>query len=103
MNFEQEYQLKEFRKIQNQYFDKDGNCYTGIGIGTDIMERMLKLINVLSERKESTEYSDEPDSKALHIADVSNLLIMFLKKFKKTDKLTPANLAFIRVFLKRNL
>ena len=62
------------------------------------------LVNkALSERQESAETSEQSDSKVLHIADVSNLLITFLKKFKKIDKLTPANLAFIRVFLKRNL
>lgn len=50
MEFELQYELDEFKEIQEQYFDEDGKCYTGINISTDIMEKMLKLIDNLSER-----------------------------------------------------
>ncbi len=44
--------------------------------------------------------------KLFAIPDVSNqreLLIAFLKKYKKVDKLTPFQKGFINVFIKRNL
>ena len=51
MEFELQYELDEFKEIQDQYFDEDGKCYTGINISTDIMEKMLSLIDNLSERE----------------------------------------------------
>lgn len=45
MTFETEYQLQEFREVQEQYFDEDGVTYTSIH--QSIMEQMLKLINQL--------------------------------------------------------
>ena len=79
MNFEQEYQLEQFRKIQNQYFDKNDNCYTGVNLSPSMMEMMLSLINVLSERQAPTETKKQ----AGVLADVSNqkeLLIAFGRK-----------------------
>ena len=45
---------------------------------------VLNLTNVLSERQSSTEVAEKPDSKALHIADVSNSLVADIR-----NKLTP--------------
>jgi hypothetical protein len=48
MEFETEYQLGEFRKIESEYFD-NGKYYDGL-IRTShkyIVEQMLKLINQL--------------------------------------------------------
>jgi len=72
MNFEQEYQLQEFKEIQDEYFDKTGACYTGNTIGTNIMERMLKLIDVLSERSKNTETMDKHEPRQLILPIVIN-------------------------------
>lgn len=50
MEFELQYELDEFREIQDQYFDEDGKCYNRHILSTDIAEKMLNLINNLSER-----------------------------------------------------
>ena len=50
MEFELQYELDNFKEIQDQYFDKDNKCYTGVNLSTDIMEKMLSLIDNLSER-----------------------------------------------------
>jgi hypothetical protein len=51
MNFETEYQLKEFEAIKSEYFDEDGELWGMIDASNPtskrIMERMLKLINQL--------------------------------------------------------
>jgi hypothetical protein len=49
MDFETEYQLQEFREIQNQYFDEEGKNYPAGINSTYIMEQMLKLINQLEK------------------------------------------------------
>ena len=49
MEFELEYQLNEFREIQEQYFDEKGKCYSRHILSVDIAEKMLNLINGLSE------------------------------------------------------
>jgi hypothetical protein len=67
MNFEQEYQLEQFRELQSQYFDEDGNCYTGVNLSPFIMESMLKLINVLSERQTPDKANDTDKSEVLNI------------------------------------
>jgi hypothetical protein len=46
MDFETEYQLQEFREVQNEYFDKNGKIYRQI-IPHQLCERMLLLINQL--------------------------------------------------------
>jgi thiaminase len=48
IDFETEYQLKEFRDIQPEHFDSDGNAYK-LYISTHICNRMLKLINQLEK------------------------------------------------------
>ena len=50
MEFELQYELDEFKLIQDQYFNEDNKCYTGVNLSTDIMEKMLSLIDNLSER-----------------------------------------------------
>ena len=50
MEFELKYKLDEFKDIQEQYFDEDGNCYSRHILSTYIMEKMLRLIDSLSER-----------------------------------------------------
>ena len=55
MNFEQEYQLEQFREVQDQYFDEDGKCYNRHILSTDIAEKMLNLIDKLSERVNALE------------------------------------------------
>ena len=50
MEFEIEWQLKEFTDVKDQYFDEDGNLYSGIIVSSHIMEMMHNLINSLSER-----------------------------------------------------
>jgi hypothetical protein len=51
MEFETEYLLKEFREIQDQYFDENNKCYTGVNLSANIMEKMLELIDNLSGSK----------------------------------------------------
>ena len=48
MNFEQEYQLKEFRKVEPELFDENGKHYSGTSLSDREAEKMLKLINVLN-------------------------------------------------------
>jgi hypothetical protein len=50
MEFELQYELDQFKDVQEQYFDEDNKCYTGINLSADIMEKMLSLIDNLSER-----------------------------------------------------
>ena len=50
MEFELQYELDEFREIQDQYFDEDGKCYSRHILSIEIAEKMLNLINNLSER-----------------------------------------------------
>lgn len=50
MEFELQYELNEFREIQDQYFDEDNKCYSKFILSTDIAEKMLSLIDKLSER-----------------------------------------------------
>jgi len=45
--FETEYQLQEWREIESQHFDSDGNAYTGQVMSRSTQEQMLKLINQL--------------------------------------------------------
>ena len=47
ISFETEYRLEEFRKIQSEYFDENGECYSDIRLSKNIMEQMLTLINQL--------------------------------------------------------
>lgn len=46
-SFETEYQLREFREVQPQYFDQDGKAYTGSIFNLDMAESMIRLINQL--------------------------------------------------------
>ncbi len=50
MDFENE--LQEFRGVQNQYFDKNGNAYLKI-IPHQLCERMLLLINQMETQIKS--------------------------------------------------
>ena len=47
MTFNTEYELKEFREIQNEHFDCEGKVYAGLGNQHRLAEKMLKLINLL--------------------------------------------------------
>jgi hypothetical protein len=49
MNYDLEYQLQEFRGIQEQYFDGDGKLWGGLSCAnmSSIMGQMLTLINAL--------------------------------------------------------
>jgi len=81
MEFELQYELDEFKLIQDQYFDKDNKCYTGVNLSTDIMEKMLNLIDNLSERVNVLEpVIKQQIKKSLPIHDVSNSLINELKR-----------------------
>ena len=55
LSFETEYHLEEFRRIQSEYFDENGKCYTGIHLSTNIMEQMLSLINQLETELNSNQ------------------------------------------------
>ena len=55
MEFEIQYELDEFKLIQDQYFDEDGKCYNRHILSTDIAEKMLNLIDKLSERVNALE------------------------------------------------
>jgi hypothetical protein len=55
MEFELQYELDEFKLIQDQYFDEDGKCYSRHILSTDIAEKMLNLIDNLSERVNALE------------------------------------------------
>ena len=46
LTFETEYQLREFREIQSEYFNENGKTHFK-DVRTNIMERMLTLINQL--------------------------------------------------------
>lgn len=46
MDFETEYQLQEFREVQNQYFDENDKATFQIA-PHQLCERMLTLINQL--------------------------------------------------------
>jgi len=54
MTFETEYQLEEFRHVQPQYFDPDGEPFTNVTPGF-ILEKMLKLINQMEDEIKSLE------------------------------------------------
>jgi hypothetical protein len=45
--FETEYQLEEFRKIQFEYFNDNGEVYANLASHSFILNTMLKLINQL--------------------------------------------------------
>lgn len=45
--FETEYQLQEWRKIESQHFDSNGNAYTGQVMARSTQEQMRNLINQL--------------------------------------------------------
>ncbi len=47
IEFETEYQLEEWRKIESQHFDSDNKAYTGQSMSLVTQEQMLKLINQL--------------------------------------------------------
>lgn len=71
MEFELQYELDEFREIQDQYFDEDGKCYNRHILSTDIAEKMLNLINNLSERVNELEpVIKQQIKKSLPIHDV---------------------------------
>ena len=71
MEFELEYQLKDFREIQDQYFDEDNKCYNRHILSTDIAEKMLNLIDKLSERVNELEpVIKQQIKKSLTIHDV---------------------------------
>lgn len=53
LSFETEYHLEEFRRIQSEYFDENGKCYSGIRLSENIMEQMLSLINQLETELKS--------------------------------------------------
>ena len=55
LSFETEYRLEEFRKIQSEYFDENGECYSGIRLSKNIMEQMLTLINQLENELNSNQ------------------------------------------------
>ena len=76
MEFELEYKLNEFREMQDQYFDKNNKCYTGINLSANIMEIMLKLIDELSKRVNEIEpVIKQQIKKSLPIQGVSNSVI----------------------------
>jgi len=54
MEFEIEWQLKEFTDVKDQYFDEDGNLYSGIIISSNIMEMMHNLIKTLKKAREKS-------------------------------------------------
>jgi|TARA_Y100000310_G_C20704425_1_gene834168 hypothetical protein len=75
MEFELQYELQEFREIQDQYFDEDGKCYNRHILSTDIAEKMLNLINNLSERVNELEpVIKQQIKKSLPIHDVTQCL-----------------------------
>jgi len=47
MEFETEWQLQEWRKIESQHFDSDGKAYAGQNMSLSTQEQMFKLINQL--------------------------------------------------------
>ena len=55
ISFETEYRLEEFRKIQSEYFDENGECYSDIRLSKNIMEQMLTLINQLETELNSNQ------------------------------------------------
>ena len=75
MEFELQYELDQFKEVQDQYFDEDNKCYTGVNLSTDIMEKMLSLIDNLSERVNELEPVIKQQIKALIIDSVSKSAI----------------------------
>jgi len=45
LDFDTEYDLSKFRRIQSEYFDEDGKSYKANIISHNIMELMLKIID----------------------------------------------------------
>lgn len=73
MEFELQYELDQFREIQDQYFDEDNKCYNKFILSTDIAEKMLNLIDKLSERVNELEpVIKQQIKKSLPIHGVSN-------------------------------
>lgn len=48
MEFDLEYKLQQFREVEREYFDENGERYTRTPIGKESSEMMLQLINELS-------------------------------------------------------
>jgi hypothetical protein len=64
MIFETEYQLQEFREIQEQYFTEDDKLWGGLHCAnlSSIMEQMLKLINQMEIELIKRELADKYDN-----------------------------------------
>jgi hypothetical protein len=72
-NFETEYALQQFREVQSEYFDEDGNCYTGVNLSPSMMESMLKLINMLEKANQSQSEELEQLKAVLRMVASNNL------------------------------
>lgn len=96
MEFELQYELDEFKLIQDQYFDEDNKCYTGVNLSTDIMEKMLSLIDNLSERVNELEpVIKQQIKKSLPIHDVMpQLLCLFDDMYQSITKGKKYKLVF---------
>lgn len=55
ITFETEYQLQEWRNVESQHFDCDGNAFTGQQMALNTQEQMLRLINQLETELSMTE------------------------------------------------
>lgn len=55
--FETEYQLQEWRKIESEHFDSNGNAYTGQTMDRSTQEQMRTLINQLDSELKIIEES----------------------------------------------
>jgi hypothetical protein len=72
--FETEYQLQEWRKIESQHFDSDGNAYKGQNMSTSTQEQMLKLINQLDDELSMTEQPLEKEVlEQMHLMCIESL------------------------------
>lgn len=72
--FETEYQLQEWRKIESQHFDSDGNAYAGQNMSASTQEQMLKLINQLDSELSMTEQPLEKEVlEQMHLMCIESL------------------------------
>ena len=77
--FETEYQLEEWRKIESEYFDSDGNAFGNQNIADSTKEQMLKLINQLDS--ELMVFEQDKNAKEIPVITDEQILIYFNNHF----------------------
>ena len=58
-SFETTYQLEEWRKVESEHFDEDGDAYKSQVMSYGTQEQMLKLINQLDSELTDFEHNEK--------------------------------------------